>query len=514
MRVQNEGTGKSSWWVLNPDAKPGKTPRRRATSMDTKAYEKKRGRVKRKVEQLRSAMEGQALGDGGSYGGSARELNLADTFSLTTDFRNRTSSNASSIGRLSPIQYEQDMHDVPQMSPLPWQGPPYTGSETFAESITESLAGMLVGDPNMMAPDGTVQENIVSSSSPIRQQLSPNYQDQTSSYLQVGGYNDPMRQASPQLSPQNMMGVPVSAARVNVTSMSNGYNQVQSVVNSNGVGMRPQARHVNYMPPQTLTELLETPDMMDEEVMDQQALGTMNGNMMLNTGGGTFQVQPQQQQQQASAQTLDKQVHHQHQQPPNNTSLLNTKKLTNLTPQQRNLITTSLLRQVLCSADPSQQSLLISKLQQQLNSNILPPTNSVSFQQGQQGQQPPQQQQQPNNYSQQNGLSGTTASSPSTAQLMSDGGGVFNAQNLSTMSGGTMMSEFDLNLADIRPSDLAGCPDLDQMIKHELSFDDTLDFNFGDPTLQASGQGVDGQNQPQVQQQQQQQPPYNGPLQT
>lgn len=24
MRVQNEGTGKSSWWMLNPDAKPGK----------------------------------------------------------------------------------------------------------------------------------------------------------------------------------------------------------------------------------------------------------------------------------------------------------------------------------------------------------------------------------------------------------------------------------------------------------------------------------------------------------
>lgn len=23
MRVQNEGTGKSSWWMLNPDAKPG-----------------------------------------------------------------------------------------------------------------------------------------------------------------------------------------------------------------------------------------------------------------------------------------------------------------------------------------------------------------------------------------------------------------------------------------------------------------------------------------------------------
>lgn len=23
VRVQNEGTGKSSWWMLNPDAKPG-----------------------------------------------------------------------------------------------------------------------------------------------------------------------------------------------------------------------------------------------------------------------------------------------------------------------------------------------------------------------------------------------------------------------------------------------------------------------------------------------------------
>ena len=49
MRVQNEGTGKSSWWMINPDAKPGKSARRRATSMETSKYEKKRGRVKKKV---------------------------------------------------------------------------------------------------------------------------------------------------------------------------------------------------------------------------------------------------------------------------------------------------------------------------------------------------------------------------------------------------------------------------------------------------------------------------------
>lgn len=29
MRVQNEGTGKSSWWMINRDAKPGKSARRR-----------------------------------------------------------------------------------------------------------------------------------------------------------------------------------------------------------------------------------------------------------------------------------------------------------------------------------------------------------------------------------------------------------------------------------------------------------------------------------------------------
>jgi len=36
-RIQNEGTGKSSWWVINYEAKPGKSPRRRTTSMDNSA---------------------------------------------------------------------------------------------------------------------------------------------------------------------------------------------------------------------------------------------------------------------------------------------------------------------------------------------------------------------------------------------------------------------------------------------------------------------------------------------
>lgn len=61
MRVQNEGTGKSSWWMINPDAKPGKAARRRATSMETHKYEKKRGRVKKRVEALRNGLMGMGI---------------------------------------------------------------------------------------------------------------------------------------------------------------------------------------------------------------------------------------------------------------------------------------------------------------------------------------------------------------------------------------------------------------------------------------------------------------------
>lgn len=54
-RIQNEGTGKSSWWVINHDAKPGKSPRRRTTSMDnasTKYSRSKQIKAKQKVYLL------------------------------------------------------------------------------------------------------------------------------------------------------------------------------------------------------------------------------------------------------------------------------------------------------------------------------------------------------------------------------------------------------------------------------------------------------------------------------
>ncbi len=56
MRIQNEGTGKSSWWMLNPEGgKNGKSPRRRAASMDNNSkLSKSRGRATKKKVQSTS----------------------------------------------------------------------------------------------------------------------------------------------------------------------------------------------------------------------------------------------------------------------------------------------------------------------------------------------------------------------------------------------------------------------------------------------------------------------------
>ncbi|XP_074662914.1 uncharacterized protein LOC141915324 [Tubulanus polymorphus] len=160
MRIQNEGTGKSSWWILNPDAKPGKSPRRRATSMDTKTYEKKRGRVKKKVEAMRAALEGNHSSPTSTLSDSAGDLletSALHSFQLSPDFRPRTSSNASSCGRLSPIHstMEPDLHDnqVPSISPIPWQneltsrtslGTPYSSvTDQFTDHLTDSLADIV-----------------------------------------------------------------------------------------------------------------------------------------------------------------------------------------------------------------------------------------------------------------------------------------------------------------------------------------------------------------------------------
>lgn len=55
-RIQNEGTGKSSWWTINPEANIGKCARRRAASMEASKYEKKRRGAKKRADAIRSGL--------------------------------------------------------------------------------------------------------------------------------------------------------------------------------------------------------------------------------------------------------------------------------------------------------------------------------------------------------------------------------------------------------------------------------------------------------------------------
>ena len=435
MRVQNEGTGKSSWWVINPDAKAGKTPRRRATSMDTKAYEKKRGRVKKKVEALRAAMAGDNLSETGSYGGSAQELSFNDTFSLSPqDFRQRTSSNASSMGRLSPISQsvlEPDMHDnqVPpppsSVSPLPWSmnsSPRYDQYNTQDQSLSESLAEMFVGDGCIDIQDPMVTTSTNMNSMHPHPQLSPNYgpmqqQQRSPGYLPPPPYSEPLRRSPQPPQPQNQP-------------------QPQQPMIAPSQGSQ-------YIP-QSLTELLASegspsfPEGFLSQV-DEMMASPPQGSVLQNQYPTSFNPsQSQQQQQQTPQFTAQQQA--QAQQRANN----------------------SLLRQALTSSHCPP----INIKHQQQHQNMVRPQG---FQQGQQ-----QQQQQSNNF-------GGGQIQDSNIQLMAGGTMHQNQQPqqrhpMNNAGGAGFPSDLD-NITDFATDFSGGC-DVDQILKQELMLNETLDFNF------------------------------------
>ncbi|XP_070839041.1 forkhead box protein O1-A-like [Chaetodon trifascialis] len=113
VRIQNEGTGKSSWWMLNPEGgKSGKSPRRRAASMDNNSkLAKSRGRASKKKMAVQEGVEGGAGSPGSQYSnwlGSPNSHSNED-FEAWSSFRTRASSDASTLsGRHSPFPSEQD----------------------------------------------------------------------------------------------------------------------------------------------------------------------------------------------------------------------------------------------------------------------------------------------------------------------------------------------------------------------------------------------------------------------
>ncbi|XP_028317580.1 forkhead box protein O6b [Gouania willdenowi] len=123
IRVQNEGTGKSSWWMLNPEGgKMGKGPRRRAASMDNGTrYLKTKGRISRKRAGAMGLGRGQGQGGGPQMQGSPEHGSPAgkggvgmsgEEFDTWTELHSRTSSSASTLsGCLSPILGEVEVKE-------------------------------------------------------------------------------------------------------------------------------------------------------------------------------------------------------------------------------------------------------------------------------------------------------------------------------------------------------------------------------------------------------------------
>lgn len=111
IRMPNEGSGKSSWWTINPDAKSGKTTRRRAASMEAGKFERRRARAKRQADILRTASTHADFTTSSASSSLSEGIDVFQQGSpsyhhramQSPAFRPRASSSASSCGRLSPI---------------------------------------------------------------------------------------------------------------------------------------------------------------------------------------------------------------------------------------------------------------------------------------------------------------------------------------------------------------------------------------------------------------------------
>ncbi|XP_040282017.1 forkhead box protein O1 [Bufo bufo] len=173
VRVQNEGTGKSSWWILNPEGgKNGKSPRRRAASMDNNSkFAKSRGRAAKKKASLQSGQEGSADSPGSQFpkwpGSPSSHSN--DDFEAWNTFRPRTGSNASSI-----MPEEEDLGDADV------HGLVYPPSSTKLASTLPSLSEIgnsenmenLLDNLNLLSPNTSLTVSTQSSPASMMQQQS------------------------------------------------------------------------------------------------------------------------------------------------------------------------------------------------------------------------------------------------------------------------------------------------------------------------------------------------------
>ena len=193
--MQNEGAGKSSWWIVNTDPKWTRNPRRRAESMDTKAYEKKRLRLTKKsdgndayslqttacafspTESAYSPSSNSYLPTASTFSAPASGYAQAIMFSTEPIYEDNSTDNreldaltfintadaiqtetcdtssAETMARLSPItgNAESELEEgevMKQLAAMPWSHCIMSATD----AATESLAELFTGDGGMSSP--------------------------------------------------------------------------------------------------------------------------------------------------------------------------------------------------------------------------------------------------------------------------------------------------------------------------------------------------------------------------
>lgn len=254
VRVQNEGTGKSSWWILNPEGgKNGKSPRRRAASMDNNSkFAKSRGRAAKKKATMQSSQDGSSDSPGSQFskwpGSPSSQSN--DDFEAWSTFRPRTSSNASTIsGRLSPIMPEQDdlgdadVHNLvypPSATKLTSTLPSLSemGNSENMENLLDNLNLLSPNTSTQSSPASMMQQSGYLFTSPNTSLGSPNSEYRKYSYAQTG--MNPVSQMPMQTVPENKSGyravgqypVPAGLLKELLTSDSPPHNDILTPVDS------------------------------------------------------------------------------------------------------------------------------------------------------------------------------------------------------------------------------------------------------------------------------------------
>ncbi|XP_062857983.1 forkhead box protein O3B [Trichomycterus rosablanca] len=266
VRVQNEGTGKSSWWMINPEGgRGGKAPRRRAVSMDNgnKYTKGARGRAAKKKAALQAAQEGslENVSTGGlsKWPGSPTSRSSDDLDSGWTNFRSRTSSDASTIsGRLSPILANPELDEVPDdelgppLSPMLYSSssslsPPSSSSSNSKQCPAElpRLGTMNLNDGLTIM--GDLLDNVTLAKSPQAGQgsstftfgsttSSPGSSSTSNGSSTSGGFNNSLFGPSTGALRQSPMQTIQENKQTSFSSISCFGNTLQELLNSDSLG--------------------------------------------------------------------------------------------------------------------------------------------------------------------------------------------------------------------------------------------------------------------------------------